>query len=63
MKKKKKKKKKFSPIFVISLNIHRTIRSQLSFYLKKLPKIKISKELQQQKPSRWNIQHLPELDS
>ena len=38
--KKKKKKKKISPIFVISLNIHRTIRSQLSFYCKKLPKNK-----------------------
>ena len=37
-KKKKKKKKKFSPIFVISLNIHRTIRSQLSFYCKKITK-------------------------
>ena len=36
--KKKKKKKKFSPIFVISLNIHRTIRSQLSFYCKKITK-------------------------
>ena len=33
-----KKKKKFSPIFVISLNIHRTIRSQLSFYCKKITK-------------------------